>query len=108
MANASPKKLEKAMLEWYYSSIGWIETFENLLHPTRSKNSMTQTTLTINRVIESDLLTHIEDTKLYWTTRNGHQVKRFWNELSATEKQQQREAEARAAYNDLFNPCGIY
>lgn len=59
-------------------------------------------TNTINRIPESDLLAHIEDERLFWVPRFGRNVKLAWNELTATEKQQQREAEAYAAYCVLF------
>jgi hypothetical protein len=64
---------------------------------------MSTTPSTINRVIESDYLPHIEDTRLFTVWRYGRAIKRSWNELTATEKQQQREAEARAAYIAEFS-----
>lgn len=54
-------------------------------------------TNTINRVIESDYMTHVEDTRLFFVFRNGRSMKHSWNELTATEKRQQCEAEERAA-----------
>lgn len=64
------------------------------------------TTATVNRFDESDTLAHIEDTRLFWTTRQGRPVRQSWNEMTATEKQQQREAEARAAYRAEFDIYG--
>jgi len=46
---------------------------------------MTTTTLITNLVHESDIMQHIEDTHLFWVTRNGRQVQRAWNELTITE-----------------------
>jgi hypothetical protein len=43
------------------------------------------------------------DDRLYYVTRFGHIVKRTWAELSRTEKAQQLEAEARAAYVAMFD-----
>lgn len=43
------------------------------------------------------------DNRLYYVSRHGHIIKRTWNELSATEKVQQIEAENRAYYETLFN-----
>lgn len=65
--------------------------------------TVTTTTDRTNCVIESDVMAHIEDTRLFWVTRAGRQVQRSWNELTAREKQYQREAEARAAYVTLNN-----
>jgi len=68
---------------------------------------MTQTatsvTPTVNRVSESDIIAHIEDTRLYWIFRNGRQLQRSWNELTATEKRYQEEAAARASYVESFD-----
>jgi hypothetical protein len=67
---------------------------------------MTITTLTTTASIvrEDDLIQHIEDTsELFWVFRNGRNIKRSWNELTATEKAQQIEAQRRAAYCATFD-----
>jgi cell division protein YceG involved in septum cleavage len=43
------------------------------------------------------------DNRLYYVTRDGRTVKRYWKQLSDHERALQREAEARATYNDLFS-----
>jgi hypothetical protein len=61
-----------------------------------------QSAITATR--ESDDIPHIEDTPaLFWVTRHGKPVKRAWNELSATEQRQSREAAERAAYVTMFS-----
>lgn len=55
-------------------------------------------TITPNSFHEDDLMQHIEDTRLFHLFRHGRYCKLTWNELTATEKQQQREAAAREAY----------
>jgi hypothetical protein len=55
---------------------------------------------------EDDTIVHIQDTPgLFWTTRNGRAIQRSWNELSATERRLQREAQERAEYNAY---CAMY
>ena len=67
---------------------------------------MTQTTHPINAtttfISEDDLMAHSEDMPLFWVTRNGHLMKRPWNELSETEHALLREAQERAAYCTTF------
>lgn len=48
----------------------------------------------VNRVIESDYSQHIEDSRLFTVWRQGHLVKRSWNELTSTERLQLQEADA--------------
>jgi hypothetical protein len=60
-------------------------------------------TTTVNRIREDDLAAHIEDTRLFHLFRNGRAMKLTWNELTAKEKEQQREAAARAAYVQAFD-----
>jgi hypothetical protein len=43
------------------------------------------------------------DSRLYCVTRDSRTVKRSWRQMSDAERAAQLEAEARAAYNDLFN-----
>jgi hypothetical protein len=57
----------------------------------------------INRVIEDDYRQHIEDTRLFLLFRHGKPVRLSWNELTATERQQQIAAQERAAYNVTFS-----
>lgn len=56
-----------------------------------------------DRVVESDIMAHIEDTRLFWVTRNGRPTKRSRSELTSTEQCQQREAEERQAYTMMFS-----
>ena len=65
-----------------------------------------RTITSVNRFDEADTIQHIEDTRLFWTTCNGQPVKRSWNELTETERCQQREAQARAAYRAEFDIYG--
>ncbi len=59
----------------------------------------------IERQIETDLRQHLEDTPLFWIIRSNRSVQRTWNELTETERQQTQEAQVRAQYIALFNPC---
>ncbi len=53
------------------------------------------------RIPESDVLPHIEDTSdLVNAVRNGCLVQVRWNDLT--------EAEKRQAYNSLFSPYELY
>lgn len=65
--------------------------------------TITTLTTTVNRMREDDVLSHIEDTSLFWIFRNGRQIQRSWNELTATEKRYQQEAAARASYVQSFD-----
>lgn len=56
-------------------------------------------------MIESDLMQHIEDERLFSLFRGGRFVKLSWNELTPIEKQQQREAAERANYQADFDPA---
>jgi hypothetical protein len=56
-----------------------------------------------DRVVESDIMAHIEDTRLFWVTRHGRPTKRSWSELTKAEQRQQREAEERQAYVAMFS-----
>ena len=58
---------------------------------------------TLEKMIEQDQMQHIEDTRLFWVWRNGRACKRAWNEMSTIEKQLEREAQARAYYETIFN-----
>jgi hypothetical protein len=82
-------------------------TFQNYLHLTRSIRIMAQTRFPanyhVNRVIESDYQSHIEDAQLFTVWRNGLPFKCSWNELTALEKWHQRQAETRAAHVVMFN-----
>ena len=62
----------------------------------------TATLPTTIAIPESDQLQHSEDERLFWTPRDGRQIKLAWNELTSTEQQLQREASERAAYEVLF------
>lgn len=62
----------------------------------------TQTIPSQAHMPESDVQAHIEDTPLYWTWRNGQPQRRTWNELTATERDQQIEAQRRAEHCTLF------
>jgi hypothetical protein len=64
---------------------------------------MSKTYQSINRVIEDDYQAHVEDTPLFWVFRYGRPYHLTWNELTATERQQQIAAQERAAYNVTFN-----
>jgi hypothetical protein len=64
-------------------------------------NTAVQTTPTTNRVIESDLQQHIEDTdELVGAIRNGKLVQVRWNDLS--------EGEQRQAYHNMFLANNLY
>jgi hypothetical protein len=43
------------------------------------------------------------DTRLYFVSRNGRVVKKFWHQLDNAERAQQIEAEERESYCQLFN-----
>jgi len=43
------------------------------------------------------------DNRLYYVNRDGRIIARYWRQLSDAERALQLEAEARAAYNDLFD-----
>jgi len=48
------------------------------------------------------------DNRMYYVERHGRMIKRYWSELSRTEKVQQIQAERRAAYVEEFNIFEIY
>jgi len=58
-------------------------------------------------IAEYDLQAHIDDSRSFWLYRNGRPMKRTWRELSRTEKQQQIQAEQRAAEVVLNDPCAM-
>jgi hypothetical protein len=47
--------------------------------------------------------TTTQDNRLYYVTREGRAVKRFWRQLSDAERALQLEAEARATYCAAFD-----
>lgn len=51
---------------------------------------------------EGDTMQHVEDSDLFWVSRNGQPAQRTWNELTSTEKLHQVEAAERAAYVAMF------
>jgi hypothetical protein len=63
-------------------------------------NTAVQATPTINRVIESDISQHIEDTDLVNAIRGGRLVQVSWNDLS--------EDEQRQAYHNMFLATSLY
>lgn len=56
------------------------------------------TAIAINRMPESDIHAHIEDSPLFWVWRHGQPVKLAWNELSRQERAWQVEAERREQF----------
>lgn len=60
-------------------------------------------------VREDDLTAHIEDTeRVFSLFRDNQPIKLAWNELSATEKQDQLRAAEREFYVTVFAPNGSY
>ena len=52
----------------------------------------------------------LDAARLYWVPRHGEMVRRSWQELTATERILQDEADRRAAEVALNDPCelGVY